>query len=263
MTTATDMTPAYFTREPGGFLPTRLARSPWSAGALAGGPVSGLMATLIEEAGLDPAMQLVRYTLDILGLVPNTLLEGRVTILRDGRQMQLVQVELIADGKARARATVLRARKAETPAFCEANPYPHPDKFENSLALPGGHMGGAIHTRAVEGGMDQPGRGILWLRMTGEVVAGTTPSPFVSSAIFADFGNGIGASVSSAEWSYANMDVQMQFLRMPRGEWVLVDAQCESAGNGTGTAVNRFADVDGIFAHGFQSLFIAPGGRIG
>ena len=48
-------------------------------------------------------------------------------------------------------------------------------------------------------------------------------------------------------------------LRMPVGEWFLIDAETHMAGNGHGTVRNMFADVNGVYARGFQTIFVAPG----
>lgn len=78
--------------------------------------------------------------------------------------------------------------------------------------------------------------------MNGEVIAGRKASNFVKACLFADFGNGFGAVTDAAEWSFANLDITIQFLRMPVGEWFLLDAETHMAGNGHGTARNVFAD---------------------
>ena len=42
--------------------------------------------------------------------------------------------------------------------------------------------------------------------------------------------------------------------------WVfLLDAETHMAGNGHCTARNVFADQQGVYARGFQTIFVAPG----
>jgi hypothetical protein len=113
--------------------------------------------------------------------------------------------------------------------------------------------------RPILGGPGEPGRGISWLATAGEVVAGQAPSNFVKACLFADFGNGFGSATKAAEWSFANLDITIQFLRMPVGDWFLLDAETHMAGNGHGTAMNIFADEKGVYARGFQTIFVAPG----
>ena len=50
----------------------------------------------------------------------------------------------------------------------------------------------------------------------------------------------------------------IQFFRMPRGEWFLVEAHTEGAGNGHALAQSVFADRDGVYAKGTQTIFVAP-----
>lgn len=250
--------PAYFIRDGESFTATGLARSPWTSNALAGGPVSALLAAIFDAEVIDPDFNIARYSVDILGLVPNQTLLPRITALRQGRQMQLYLAELLAGGRSVARAHILLVRVVETPTIAPPMPYPLPDTLIEGPYLVGATMAGAIRCKAVLGGVLEPGRGIVWLAMDGEIIAGTPPSPFVKAALFADFGGGVGSAVQPENWSYANLDITLQFLRMPHGEWQLIDAETTSTGNGHATATNVFADAEGIYARGFQTLFIEP-----
>jgi acyl-coenzyme A thioesterase PaaI-like protein len=254
--------PWYFRREGEGFVPSKLARNPWYDDAVAGGPTASLIAHVIEQSGMAAEMEICRITIDILGVVPSSLLTPRVTPVRIGRQAQVQRVELLAGEKVVAQAQVLLARYMDTPEFHPPSPYPDPDTVAEGPVLIGADMAGAIRTRPVQGSVREPGRGIIWFRMDGEVVQGITPSPFVKACIFADFGNGVGSSTRVDEWSYANMDVDIHFMRMPRGEWFLLEAHTEGAGNGHALAQNIFADRDGVFGKGSQTVFVAPSTRV-
>lgn len=175
--------------------------------------------------------------------------------------MQLHRVELLADGNPVAQAHVLLSRYMETPEVLPAFPYPHPDDVAEREWLMGAAMAGAIRTRPIEGSVREPGRAIGWLAMEGEIIAGTAPSPFVKACLFADFGNGIGSATKPDEWSYANLDISVNFLRMPLGQWLLIDADTVMAGNGHGLARSIFADAKGIYAYVTQTVFVGPGKR--
>ena len=252
--------PCYYERVGDIFLPTGLARSPWDRQAIAGGPVSALLATGSEDADLDAAFEIARFSVDIFGKVPHAPLHMVREVLRDGRQTKLHCVTLMADEKPVAQAHILRVRRLETPAFPLASDYPPPGDFA-SVQPEGGSftMAGAIEYRPVSGGPGRAGPGVAWLAMRGEVVKGKTPSNFVKACTFADFGNGFGAVTDAREWSFANLDITVQFLRMPVGDWFLLDADTNMAGNGHGTARNVFADERGVYARGFQTIFVAPG----
>lgn len=231
------------------------------ADAIAGGPVAALIGAIIDEAGFDPAFTISRTTLDILGKVPRQPLIPRITALRSGRQMQLHRVELLAAGRPVAQSHVLLVRMLETPEVLPALPYPLPETLEEREFLIGATMAGAIRTRPIQGSVREPGRGITWLAMDGEVIAGTPPSPFVKACLFSDFGNGVGSATDRDEWSFANLDITVNFLRMPRGTWILLDAHTLMAGNGHGVVENVFADEAGIYARGTQTVFIGPNAR--
>ncbi|MCH7627394.1 MAG: thioesterase family protein [Proteobacteria bacterium] len=252
--------PCYYVEENGLFAPTGLARSPWDRAAIAGGPVSALLATCAEDANLDADFEIARFSVDIFGKVPHARLHFINETLRDGRQTKLHRVTLMAADRPAAQAHVLRVRRLETPVVPVLHDYPLPDTLPDHDDTPrSAAMGGAIHTRRVLGGPGHVGRGLCWLRMDGEIVAGRSPSNFAKAAIFADFGNGYGAATDAREWSFANLDITVQFLRMPVGDWFVLDADTHMAGNGHGTARNILGDVEGVFARGFQTIFVAPG----
>ncbi len=250
--------PAFFVRTAEGFLPTGLGQSVWSDDTVGGVAVGSLLATLLDEACADGEMHVARLTVDILGRIPKQLLQGRVATVRDGRQMQLVAAELLADGRVAARATALRVRKAPTPSVATASPYPAPLTVPEARFMMESFCGDAIRTRPVRGALDEAGPGCIWARFDLEAVAGVPLSPLARAVIIADCGNGVGSPFPQLPFSCANLDIGVNFLRMPRGEWVLIDAQTESAGEGYAVVRNTFADAEGIYAYGAQTLFIAP-----
>lgn len=253
--------PYYFSRTETGFEPGGLARNPWFENAVAGGPIASLIATVIEEAGFDPAFEVCRISIDILGIVPKTLLVPKIMPIRNGRQAQLHRIEFYAGDQLVTQAHVLLARHLETPPTPAPFDYPDPDTLEENRYLIGASMAGAIRTKGFAGEVRKPGRGATWLCMNGEVVRGKSTSPFVKACLFADFGNGIGSATYHDEWSFANLDITIQFLRMPRGDWFLIDAETEAAGNGHALAQSIFADRYGVYAKGTQTIFVAPSRR--
>lgn len=261
MNSTPDPIPHYFVHTAQGFEPTGLSRNPWFADAVAGGPISALFAHAIEQAGFDPGFEICRVTIDFLGIVPRAPLVPRIVPVRQGRQAQLYRIELLAGAKMVAQAHVLLARQLDTPEIHPPHPHPAPEDVPEDDFLIGASMAGAIRTRPVMGKVREPGRGVTWMCMNGEVVRGVPASPFVKACLFADFGNGVGSATHAHEWSYANLDIGIQFFRMPRGVWLLLDAHTEGAGNGHAVAQNLFADEDGVYAKGTQTVFVAPGGR--
>jgi len=255
----TGQRPYYYQRVGDLLVPSGLTRSPWDRNAIAGGPLSALLAQGGEDAALDQDFEISRFTVDIFGKAPHQPLGLRTEVLRDGRQTKLHRVTVLADARPVAQAHILRIRRLETPPAPPPHTYPAPEDCTERSWLVGASMAGAIRTRPVLGEVRTPGRGICWLSVDGHVVAGEPPSSFVKAALFADFGNGVGSATYAEEWSYANVDITLQFLRIPAGEWLLIDAETHMAGNGHGVVTSTFADRDGVFARGFQTIFVAPG----
>ena len=255
--------PSCFHRDGDLFIPSPLARSPWDGNAIAGGSISGLLATAVEDLVPRDGFEITRYSLDILGKVPRQPLTARATALREGRQMRLHLVELLADGRPVAQVTVLLVRQTGTPRTPAPHDYPAPEDVPVAEWIPRASMKGSIRMRPIRGVSGVPGRGTGWLAMECEIIAGETPSNFVKAAYLADYGGGIGCATRPDEWSFANLDISLQFLRMPVGEWLLIDAETFMEGNGHGSAFSTFADCEGVYARGVQTIFVAPSTRQG
>jgi hypothetical protein len=254
-------TPFYFTRTGAGFMPGTLSRNPWFADAVAGGPIAALIGTVIEDAGFDDGFEICRISIDILGIVPRALLTPKVSAVREGRQAQLHRVELFADDRLVTQAHVLRARTLETPPSPAPFEYPDPSTLKDGRYFVGASMEHALQTKAIAGGVSRPGRGTVWVNSSGQVIKGEPSSAFVKACMFADYGNGVGSATKGSEWSFANLDITIQFFRMPRGEWFLIDAETQGAGNGHALTQSIFADREGVYAKGTQTIFVAPGVR--
>ena len=151
MSTDTIAIPHYFVRDGAGFDPSGLARNPWFANAVAGGPIGALIGHVAGEAGFDPEFEICRLTIDILGIVPQTLLTPRIVPVRQGRQAQLYRIELLAAGKPVAQAHVLLARHMDTPELPASQPHPAPGDVPEDVFLIGASMAGAIKTRPGDG----------------------------------------------------------------------------------------------------------------
>lgn len=251
--------PHFFELKSGDYWPTGLARSPWDRQSIAGGPISAILAHGGMNSELDNDFNIARLTVDIFGKVPFAPLHMRVDVLRDGRQTKLHRVTLFAANKPVAQAHLLRVRKYETPVVAPEMPYPLPNEAGGHQNTTSFGMLGAFQIKFIEGAAGVPGRAVAWTSMEADIVLHHPVTAFERAAMFSDYGNGFGNATDAREWSFANLDITMQFLRMPLGRWMLIDAETHMAGDGHGTARNIFADEQGIFARGFQTIFVAPG----
>jgi hypothetical protein len=259
------MADALFLRDGESFVPTELARGPWSPDALHGGPVAALLAGLCEARPQAVPMQPARLSVELLSPVPLRPLRAEARVLRGGRKVQLAQASLLGSSRELARATLLCVRRAELPL---------PDaSFGGSATLPPGpetvprtrpawdagvsayHTDGVEH-RVVRGVWGRPGPCTDWIRLRVPVVAGETPSPLQRTAAAADFGNGISSALPFGEWRFINPDLTIHLQRLPEGEWVCLDAVTWPEGQGLGLAESELFDESGRVGRSLQSLLL-------
>ena len=90
------------------------------------------------------------------------------------------------------------------------------------------------------------------------MVAGVSLSPLVRATMLGDMGGAIGSALPVKGFTFPNLDIAIHFNRMPRGEWLLIDALTESAGNGLAIVSSVFSDREGVYGRGHQILFVTP-----
>ena len=244
---------SFYTRDGDRYAPTGLGISPWNPRAQMGAALAGLVAHALDLAESPVAMVPVRLTIDIMGAVPLGPLTCDVTILREGARLQLLAVNLLQGSRVWVRATALRVRAGTSPSIEAPLSRPFPIDPEPVAAMWNSPL---ADTMRVQGGFPDPGPGAWWVRPKATVVAGEPLRPLERVAMVADYGSGVAPLVSPRDWTFANLDVALHLSRLPRGEWVLVDATSESAGNGIGLAHTRLGDRDGMFGAAHQSIFL-------
>lgn len=247
----------------GRFVASELATSPWDSDATHGAAVSGLLAHGLEQCCDFEQMQPARFHVDFLGAVPKGEITLEAELWRPGKRLSLASARLLHEGKLCARAELSLLRRAQTPVTAiEGMQYPLPDQLEEQPFFVFGHFGKVTQTRPIAGSMDRPGRAMSWIKMQFSLVEDQPLSPFVQAAMQVDYSNGVGSAMDIIKWNYANIDIGVNFLRMPQPEhgWLLLDAVTESLGNGLGIARAILSDNQGVFARGFQTLFIEARG---
>ena len=243
---------AFYTREGHRFVPTGLGISPWNPQAQMGVGLAGLVVAALDEVPSPVPMLTARLTIDILGAVPIDPLTASVRIVRDGRRIQMVEAELHAGGRAWVRATALRMRLGESPGRATLLTRPLPESSMANGLIPW------VDVVRLQGSYDAPGPGACWMRMRAAVLAGEPLSALAGLAMIADFGSGIAPVVPLNAWKFANVDIALHLARPPRGDWLLLDAVADSAGNGIGIVHARLGDCDGMIGMTHQTTFLEP-----
>jgi hypothetical protein len=255
----------YFSDGPDRFAPTERARGPWDPGAQHGGAPAALIARAVERMPSVVPMDVVRLTYDFLRPVPLTPLVLRTRVLRDGKRVQLVEATLEADGQEVTRATALRIRSERVPAPAgdpERPPHGGPDASA-PIRMPAFDAGptmfarDGMEVRFAAGAFADVGPAFAWFRLRVPLVAGEQPTPLQRLAAAGDFGNGIAAAVPWATHVFINPDLTLYVERLPRGEWVGLDAVTRLGDAGIGVSDSALYDERGRVGRAQQALYVA------
>ncbi|MBG6120107.1 MULTISPECIES: thioesterase family protein [unclassified Sphingobium] len=245
---------AFYARAGERYIPLPSAIGPWHPDHQNGAAFCGLLAHLLEDQGRED-QQIARLSCTILGPGLMRPVTTDRHVVRAGRKMAIVTAELRQD-RPYARATALYVRRQDSPAYGVRPALPAIDGRETLPAMTKVAIRDVVETRLVHGGPEVPGPGATWARMRGRLIEGVPPSPLVQAAIIADFGSGLAAQAPKTIWSFANLDLDINFLRPPRPGWHYVDARATSMGQGTALAMSDLYDEQGLYAMARQTLFI-------
>jgi hypothetical protein len=254
---------AFYVSDGGLFVSSDFTRGPWDPRAQHAGPPAALIAREIERV-TEPGWQIGRMTFEVLRPVPIAPLRVEVEVLRPGRSVELVEATLSdADGEplVLARAWRMATRPTEIPAplggGAEAIPGPergrHKPFFDTGQDV-GYHT--AMEYRFVAGGFLELGPALVWMRMRHPLIAGEEPSPLQRVMIAADSGNGVSATLDLERYIFINVDLSVHLHRLPKGEWVGLDAVTIPEPEGVGLADSVLHDERGPIGRGLQTLLV-------
>jgi hypothetical protein len=244
------------------FRPTTRTRGPWGPDSQHGGPPSALLGRAIESVNERDDVIVARVVLDILRPVPLEEMEVTARIVRPGRKVELVEGSIRVGGDVLMRASAWRIHTEDRnvePTKPTAPP-PAPSEATAVPMLESGYEGyvESMEWRFVHGFFLEPGPAMAWLRMRYPLIMGEEPSPLTRVLIATDSASGISSELDFREWLFVNPDLSIYMSRMPRGEWVGIDAQTTIERHGVGLASGRIFDEERLLGHSLQSLFVAP-----
>ncbi len=261
------MDPHLFRIEGSTAIPSQWTRGPWDPEFQHGGPISALAAHLAESAPGPEPSQVVRLTVELLRPLPLAPMDFGIDWVKRGRNVALADVRFSTPGRLLARATVLRIRTTDLPVPDTAVDRGVPDHHRGTpVQRPGGwgfdselvtyHRQGVEH-RMVTGGFHEPGDAVDWVRLRVPLVEGRENSPLVKLVAAADFGNGISWRLHPDEgWRFLNPDLTVYVHRLPKGDWVRLQATTSAHGHGIGMAESLLSDEEGPLGRALQSLLI-------
>lgn len=260
------MSEAFYTPDGDGFLASELTRGPWDEQSQHAGPPCALLGRALDRAGAIEAAQVARVTYEIVRPVPIARLETRTAIVRPGRNVELLEGELLHHGEAVIRARAWRIRIAEVEidrAPVEPAPIPGPDRAAVQSFFPvpwdvGYHT--AMEVRFVDGGFVEPGPARAWMRMRVPLVEGEEPRPLDRVLAASDSGNGVSSPLDYRRYIFINTDLTVNLRRLPEGEWVCLDAVTYPEPSGIGLSDSALHDERGMIGRATQALLVAERG---
>jgi len=234
---------------------------PWDPAFQHGGPPCALLVRAMEACEPAPGTLLSRFTAEFLGPVPVAELTVSARVARGGRRIQLVEATLCAADRPVLTARGWRLRYQPQPGLAPAGDAPPPPLPAGTVVPVPGYVAGysaAMEWRLARGSTTEPGPAAVWGRQRVPLVAGEEPSPVQRAAAVVDSGNGVSWTLDFTAWTFVNVDVSMQLVRPPEGEWICLDARTRIDPGGVGLAVSELSDRRGRVGAGAQSLLVSP-----
>ncbi|WP_346924868.1 thioesterase family protein [uncultured Arthrobacter sp.] len=242
----------------GRFRSTLHAQGAWNEHEQHMAPASGIMADCLDRHEPRDDMRMARLSYEILGLIPGGEFEVVTTTLRPGRTIELVQAELVAEGRVAIRATAWRMIMSDTTAVAafEDPRIPAPEDckpYDAASIWPGGYIA-SLEMRIAEG--HRAGSGTVWLHTEHPLTDQKDSSDLARLVGLVDTANGIAARVPPGKGSYAfpNLDLQVHMYRRPEGQWLGLDNEVSFGTDGIGLTSTVLHDLQGPFGRAEQIL---------
>lgn len=233
----------YLSLADGGYLPTEAAVGPWSRVALSGGPVCGALAHAVESAYGDASFIPARFAVELLRPVGAATFVIETRLVRQGRQLQVIEAALLQDGDVRARASCQMLRTGEHPAGSRWSPVdwqvPSPESLPQLDRVP-------RDTRMIEGEFRGDTQRRAWLRERLTLLPDQPLTPFQRVALMADFASPFSSSGTEG-LSFINSDVSLAMHRLPEGEWIGMEVTDHQGSLGIALGSCRIYDCSGSF----------------
>lgn len=274
MTPADVPTVALFVRDGHIWSPQEACIGPWSPEALHGGPVAALCVAAAEELAPGNDWITTRLTLDLVRPVPTRPLQVTSNVLKAGKRVTLVDIQIDDGGTTVALARVQRTRRlaVELPELTNTGTelIPPPDlpgdfdPLDTSLAprRPAPFLRLATELRTPRGvGVYESRSTVAWLRVFADLCPGVPLSPAAATAAAADYGNALGAPAIPGRSGvlFPNADLTVHLAREPASGWVRMQPATTWLEHGIGHTRCDLSDERGMLGTSAVTLPLMPG----
>ena len=243
------------------FMPSAYAQSHWGDDHLNGPALVGLLARALETRFGDPEFRPARLTVDLFKAARGVASVTKSALVRDGRRVRNSECDLVQDGVTVARATLVQYRASAPPRGREwVGPadftLPADRDEERGIAI-GSDQAGWTATIAEH----QNNTRKRMLNRTIDVVDGDRNSPFVRAAMAAE-GTSLVTNLGTAGVGYINGDLTVALARLPRDEWIGVQADAHWAADGIAVGTSTLFDSHGPIGSGMVTAIANPAAQI-
>lgn len=258
-----------FVPDGGRYVATTRAQGGWDPTTANGGVMLALLGHVLDGVPTLVPMSLARFTADLVRPVPlGQPIEVVPHIRREGKKIQVVDLQAFVGEVEYARATALRLREADMtdlpglPASTtDARPavgVPGPEMCERITPREANHAGFLEVVDMRPAHLDGRHRG-TWLRLDGDVVAGEPLRPTSRLTFCFDYANLVGVPMEGFPVQLINPDVTAHVLRPPGDDWVVITGDTRfEPGLGRGMSLASFSDSQGVFAVTSIAQLIQP-----
>ena len=252
------------------YVGTSCTGSAWDPSAQAGGAVLALLGHVLEDVPTLVPMSLTRLTVDIVRPVPvGQRLDVQIEVRREGKKIQLVDLDIVAGDTVTTRARALRIRDQDVTGLpglpvstTEENPaaeLPPPDALDAVEPRPGmaEFLRSGAELRRTTEAID--GVHLVWFRLRVPVVAGGAVRATSRAALPLDIVNLMGVDLDPTRATSINPDVTGHLCRAPVGEWVALTGHTYySHAVAHGVSMATMSDQDGVFGVTSTSQILQP-----
>ncbi len=243
------------------FMPTRFANSHWGVDHLNGPAVVGLAARALEKnCGAEEFMP-TRLTVDLFRAAHGVLTTADVRVVRDGRRVRSAECDLVQEGRAVARATLVQYRRSSAPPgeqWTAPASFPSPPTPDGEL-FPFVHSDAAGWSRSPAAHQNDSRK--CFFNNGINVVAGEEDSPFVRAVMVAE-ATSLVTNLGTKGIGYINGDLTVALSRLPRDEWIGVQGDSHLAADGIAVGTATLYDSAGAFGTGMVTAVANPAAQI-
>jgi hypothetical protein len=247
---------SWFTVEGDGLRSTGVASTPHAPNSQHGAAVAALAARAIDATPSPVPMEIVRLTVDLTRRVPLGLVTVETNVRRDGMRVQLVEAIVSVDGEPRSRSEALRIRSGQQldPADLVFPDDVH--RLDLASHLSDSPWPDSALMRGIECSFEwwQPGRGVYWIRVSDQLVAGEVMTPATRAAVASDLVMTAGGVLP--DHMTVNADISLSMNRPPIGEWIRIESQVRLNSGGWGSTEGKLWDLHGRFGTATKSILV-------